>query len=117
VAELKAQVAALQPAPISGYNTIKNDERRTVEILHRNQLEAMDVDRRLQYDKLVHDFLVSWSTCISLCHHLALNITFDSNLILKFSEHIIQVLTNYVLQIYRHLELRGECKRKGLMVL
>ncbi|KAH9537818.1 hypothetical protein CY35_16G071700 [Sphagnum magellanicum] len=63
VAELKAQVAALQPAPISGYNTIKNDERRTVEILHRNQLEAMDVDRRLQYDKLVHDFLAlraSW---------------------------------------------------------
>ncbi|CAM6052040.1 unnamed protein product [Sphagnum compactum] len=63
VAELKTQVAALQPAPISGYNTIKNDERRTVEILHRNQLEAMDVDRRLQYDKLVHDFLAlraSW---------------------------------------------------------
>ncbi|KAH8938246.1 hypothetical protein BDL97_16G072200 [Sphagnum fallax] len=63
VAELKAQVAALQPAPISGYNTIKNDERRAVEILHRNQLEAMDVDRRLQYDKLVHDFLAlraSW---------------------------------------------------------
>ncbi|CAM6015172.1 unnamed protein product [Sphagnum balticum] len=63
VAELKVQVAALQPAPISGYNTIKNDERRAVEILHRNQLEAMDVDRRLQYDKLVHDFLAlraSW---------------------------------------------------------
>ncbi len=68
MAELKAQVAALQPAPISGYNTIKNDERRAVEILHRNQLEAMDVDRRLQYDKLVHDFLVSWLfTCIYLC--------------------------------------------------
>ncbi len=87
MAELKAQVAALQPAPISGYSTIKNDERRAVEILHRNQLEAMDVDRRLQYDKLVHDFLVSWwFSCISLCHHLGLNTTFDSNLTLKFSE-------------------------------
>jgi hypothetical protein len=67
VAELKAQMATLQPVPISGYNTIKNDEHRAVEILHRNQLEAMDVDRRLQYDKLVHDFLVSWFTCIYLC--------------------------------------------------
>ncbi len=67
MAELKAQMATLQPVPISGYNTIKNDERRAVEILHRNQLEAMDVDRRLQYDKLVHDFLVSWFTCIYLC--------------------------------------------------
>lgn len=58
VTELKAQVAALQPAPIEGYNTIQNDERRTVEILHRNELERMDGERRLQYDKLIHDFLV-----------------------------------------------------------
>jgi hypothetical protein len=58
VEELRAQVKALQPAPIEGYNTIQNDERRTVEILHRNELERMDGERRLQYDKLIHDFLV-----------------------------------------------------------
>ncbi|KAG0619885.1 hypothetical protein M758_4G172400 [Ceratodon purpureus] len=63
VEELRAQVKALQPAPIEGYNTIQNDERRTVEILHRNELERMDGERRLQYDKLIHDFLTlraSW---------------------------------------------------------
>lgn len=58
VQELKEQVAGLQPAPLSGYNTIQNDERRTVEILHRNELEKVDNERRTQYDKLVHDFLV-----------------------------------------------------------
>lgn len=58
VKELRAQVTTLQPAPIEGYNTIQNDERRTVEILHRNELERMDGERRLQYDKLIHDFLV-----------------------------------------------------------
>lgn len=58
VAELRERVAALQPAPISGYNTIQNDERRTVEILHRNELEQLDADRRNQYAKLVHDFIV-----------------------------------------------------------
>jgi hypothetical protein len=58
VQELKDQVAGLQPAPLSGYNTIQNDERRTVEILHRNELEKVDNERRTQYDKLVHDFLV-----------------------------------------------------------
>jgi len=58
VKELRAQVVALQPAPIEGYNMIQNDERRTVEILHRNELERLDGERRLQYDKLIHDFLV-----------------------------------------------------------
>lgn len=63
VEELKAQVKILQPAPLEGYTTIKNDEHRTVEILHRNELERLDVERRLQYDKLIHDFLTlraSW---------------------------------------------------------
>jgi len=63
VKELRAQVAALQPGPIEGYNTIQNDERRTVEILHRNELERMDGERRLQYDKLIHDFLVCPFKC------------------------------------------------------
>ncbi|XP_024390375.1 uncharacterized protein [Physcomitrium patens] len=63
VEELKAQVKILQPAPLEGYTTIKNDEHHTVEILHRNELERLDVERRLQYDKLIHDFLTlraSW---------------------------------------------------------
>lgn len=68
VKELRAQVAALQPAPIEGYNTIQNDERRTVEILHRNELERMNGERRLQYDKLIHDFLVCHSTVmLNMC--------------------------------------------------
>ena len=72
VEELKVQVQTLQPAPLEGYKTYKNDERRVVEILHKNELEKHDNERRLQYEKLVHEFVVrlfnfaNVSLCVSL---------------------------------------------------
>lgn len=42
-----------------GYTTAFHDDRRTVEILHRNQVEKLDHDRRIQYDTLAQDFMVS----------------------------------------------------------
>lgn len=57
--ELKELVKEMMPKgkPV-GYSTFRHDDRRTIEILHRNQLDKMDHDRRIQYDNLAHDFAV-----------------------------------------------------------
>lgn len=59
VAELKGLVHEMMPtASPPGYLTALHDDRRTVEIVHRNRLEAMDKDRRHEYEKLAQDLVV-----------------------------------------------------------
>lgn len=60
VEELKSLCKDMMPTskPVR-HTTLHHDDRRTVEILHRNQIEKVDHDRRVQYDNLVHDFVVS----------------------------------------------------------
>ena len=65
--ELKGLVQELMPkAKPVGYTTLHHDERRTIEILHRNHIEKVDHDRRVQYDNLAHDFVVSSSIALTL---------------------------------------------------
>lgn len=62
VAELKGLVHEMMPtANPPGYLTAFHDDRRTVEIVHRNRLEAMDKDRRHEYEKLAQDLVVRTS--------------------------------------------------------
>nr|XP_024388819.1 coiled-coil domain-containing protein 13-like isoform X2 [Physcomitrium patens] len=58
VEELKSLCKDMMPTskPVR-HTTLHHDDRRTVEILHRNQIEKVDHDRRVQYDNLVHDFV------------------------------------------------------------
>ncbi|XP_073393345.1 uncharacterized protein [Physcomitrium patens] len=59
VEELKSLCKDMMPTskPVR-HTTLHHDDRRTVEILHRNQIEKVDHDRRVQYDNLVHDFVL-----------------------------------------------------------